>query len=93
MFSNFLKYLFRKLINLERKDNLKHSFAFISTQFYAHRFPSHGDANIVLWTSQRGYSTHYQIVKVILCASEHICSIVRYCSEALNNFKKIHCMY
>jgi len=32
-----------------------------------------------------------RLFKVILCASEHICSIVRYCFR--NNFKKIHYMY
>jgi len=28
------------------------------------------------------------VVKVILCASEHICSIVRYCFRSFNQLKK-----
>ena len=31
--------------------------------------------------------------KVILCPSEHICSIDDIASEALNNVEKIHYMY
>jgi len=33
------------------------------------------------------------ILKVILCASEHICSIVWYCFRSFFFFKKIHYMY
>ena len=39
-----------------------------------------------------GYNTGYNI-KVILCASEHICSMYDIASEALDNFKTIHYMY
>jgi len=34
-----------------------------------------------------------QVVKVILCASEHVVQSYDITSEALNNFKKIHYMY
>jgi len=41
-------------------------------------------------------SNHFvnkNIFKVILCASEHICSSYDIASEALNYFEKIHYMY
>ena len=34
------------------------------------------------------FQSHENSVKVILCASEHICSIVRYCFKSFKQFKK-----